>query len=69
MPTNSMHTHKDSQQSDTHPVNVQFVLKIIEYDERKEKKRFDKSAKTNRTDIFHNLLNLDSGKDVQLLQS
>lgn len=29
----------------------------------------DKSAKTSRTDTFHNLLNLDSIKDLQLLQS
>lgn len=35
----------------------------------KENKSFDKSAKTSGTDIFYNLLNLDSIKDVQLLQS
>lgn len=32
MPTNSMQTHKDSQQPDTHPINIQIAVKIIEYE-------------------------------------
>lgn len=69
----SMQIHKDSQQPDAHPIDIQFAVKnnnwIWVKKQTNKHKGLINLPKTRRTNIFHNLLNLDTMKDIQLLQS
>lgn len=61
------HADTKGQWTARHSSNQHTICSLWIWLKKQTKNKFDKSAKTSRTAISHNLLNLEAVKDIQLL--